>query len=61
MAELEVALLANVTEGGDIVLFALALIVALVVGVILYWIDLGVGRLHQRARRRPSPERHRAG
>ncbi|HVF14888.1 MAG TPA: hypothetical protein VM942_09835 [Acidimicrobiales bacterium] len=50
----ERTLVANVTEAGDIVLYALVLVILLVVGLALLGIDTLVGRLHRRGRHDPS-------
>lgn len=58
MADLSSLLVANVTEPGDIVLYATMLAATLGVGVTLYGIDLMVGRLRDRRARARAP-RHR--
>lgn len=42
------AVVANVTEAGDIVLYAIGLVVTLLVGLALLGIDAAVGRLSTR-------------
>ncbi len=54
MADLSSWLVANVTEAGDIVLYATMLAFTLVVGLLLLGIDALVGRLRdRRTRTRP--------
>lgn len=61
MPSFNVPLVANVTEAGDVVLFAIVLATTLVVGLALLGIDAVVGRLGRRRARRPaaSTRRHR--
>ena len=54
MADLSSLIVANVTEAGDIVLYATMLAATFVVGLTLFGIDALVGRLRdRRARARP--------
>jgi len=47
MARLELPLVANVTEAGDIVLVAFALVLTVLIGLALLGIDTLVGRLRR--------------
>ncbi len=55
MARFDSPLVGNVAEAGDIVLYAIALAVTLVVGLALFGMDVVIGRLRRRRARR----RHR--
>lgn len=58
MARFGVSLVANVSEAGDIVIFAIVLAATLVVGLALLGIDALVGRLREkRGAQPPDPTR----